>query len=191
MRLNDLIGSSINESIKRLDEAKLAIDFNPNERVEIAHAVGIASIKFADLMNHRLSDYIFDIKRFTKFEGKTGPYVMYAAVRIKSLLKKAKKRELLSSKILASSSDTETSLMFELALFPDSLVKSFNTRAPHYLCEYVYSLAKTFNRFYHECPVLKEPDKKKQGSYLSLIEVTLLTIEKSLNLLGISVPNRM
>lgn len=191
MRLSDLLDLSAKEAARRLDEAKMATDFNDEERKEIAHCVGIASIKFADLMNHRLSDYVFDLSRFTRFEGKTGPYIMYAAVRIKSVLRKAKHQNLLPGMIIPAASTEETNLMLQLALLPDTVMKSYNTREPHHLCEYACTLSQVFNRFYHECPILREVDSKRRGSYLSLLQVTLVTLEKVLNILGINVPERM
>jgi arginyl-tRNA synthetase len=89
MKLQDLIAMATAEATKRLHEAGLAADYPAAERRRIAAQVGIAALKFADLANHRTSNYIFDLERFTQFEGKTGPYVQYAAVRIKSLLRKA------------------------------------------------------------------------------------------------------
>lgn len=191
MRLRDLLELSRNEAVKRLDEAKMATEFDEEEREKIAHCVGIASIKFADLMNHRLSDYIFDISRFTRFEGKTGPYVMYAAVRIKSVLRKANRRDLIPAAILPAASTLETNLMLQLALFPDIVMKACKAREPHHLCEYACSLAQEFNRFYHECPILREADLERRGSFLSLLQVTLATLEKALDIMGIQVPERM
>jgi arginyl-tRNA synthetase len=191
MRLCDLLELSRSEAVKRLDEAKMATEFGDEEREKIAHCVGIASIKYADLMNHRLSDYIFDISRFTRFEGKTGPYVMYAAVRIKSVLRKARRRNLKPTAIIPAASKVETNLMLQLALFPDIVMKSYKAREPHHLCEYACSLAQEFNRFYHECPILREADIERRGSFLSLLEVTLATLEKVLDIMGIVVPERM
>ena len=191
MRLSDLLGLAREEAMKRLDEAEMAAEFSPEERDDIANSVGIASIKYADLMNYRLSDYIFDLSRFTRFEGKTGPYVIYAAVRIKSILRKAAEQNLPASQILPADTKSETSLMLQLALFSNMVASACEARAPHFLCEYAYNLAQEFNRFYHECPILIEPNPEKRGSYLALLEVTLATLEKVLELLGINAPERI
>src|ERR1700761_9026802 len=90
MKLHDLIAMATAEAQKRLAEAGIGADYSAEERGEIARKVGIATIKFADLSNHRTTDYIFDLERFSKFEGKTGPYLQYAAVRIQSILRKAR-----------------------------------------------------------------------------------------------------
>jgi arginyl-tRNA synthetase len=191
MRLGDLLELAHHEAAKRLDEAELATEYTEAERGEIARRVGIASIKYADLMNHRLSDYVFDISRFTRFEGKTGPYVMYASVRIKSVLRKAAQKGIVATKILPAVSDNEMSLMLQLLLFCDAVRAAYEERAPHHLCEYVYFLAQEFSRFYHECPIITEADEQRRGSYLSLLRITLATFERVLDLLGIDVPERM
>ena len=191
MRLNDLFNLSYQEAMKRLDEGNIAVDFSDEERNDIARKVGIASIKYADLINNRLSDYIFDIKKFTSFEGKTGPYLMYTVARIKSVFRKAEEREIQAGSILAAGTKSETNLMLKLLLFPDMIMSAYDKRAPHVLCEYAFTLAQEFNRFYQECAILSETDVDRRGSYLSLLQATLITLEKVLEMLGLPVLERM
>lgn len=191
MKLGDMLDMARQEALARLDEAEMAKDFDPAEREAIAARVGMASIKFADLVNPRLSDYVFDLARFTRFEGKTGPYVLYAAVRIKSILRKAADRGLAAGAILPAATKSETGLMLQLGLFSDVVASAYEARAPHFLCTYAHTLAQEFNRFYHECQIISEPDAARQASYLALVQVTLRVLEQVLDLLGIPVVERM
>lgn len=191
MKLGDMLDMARQEALARLDEAEMAKDFAPAEREAIAARVGIASIKFADLVNPRTSDYVFDLARFTRFEGKTGPYVLYAAVRIKSILRKAAEKGFAAGAILPATTKSETGLMLQLAMFSDVVTSAYDNRAPHLLCAYAHTLAQEFNRFYHECQILTEADEARRGSYLALVQVTLRVIEQVLDLLGIPVVERM
>ncbi len=191
MKLGDMLDMARQEALARLDEAEMAKDFSPEERDSIAARVGIASIKFADLVNPRVSDYIFDLSRFTRFEGKTGPYVLYAAVRIKSILRKAAEKGFTAGAILPAASPSETGLMLQLGSFSDVVKNAYEARAPHFLCTYAHSLAQEFNRFYHDCQIISEPDEARRGSYLALVQVTVQVLEQVLDLLGIPVVERM
>lgn len=189
--LRDLIDMVEAAASARLDEARIATDYPPEERARIAHAVGIAALKFGDLHSNRLSDYVFDLQRFSSFEGKTGPYLQYAAVRIRSLLRKAGDRELAATDILAPGLDPERNLMLQLLRFPEVVARSAVLRAPNHLAEYAYDLSGVFNRFYDSCHVLSERDPARRGSWLKLCELTLDTLVRSLDMLGIEVPERM
>lgn len=191
MRLNDLLTMALQEATARLDEGQIGLEFAAEERAEIARKIGIGSIKFADLMNNRLSNYIFDIARFTSFEGKTGPYVMYAAVRIKSVLRKAAEQSIDVGELRAPTSEHDLKLMLRLAQFGDVVRQTLDTRSPHLLCDYAYALGQEFSRFYHECPILIEPDAVQRGAYLALVRHTLTVLEQTLRLLGIETPERM
>lgn len=153
--------------------------------------VGIAALKFGDLHSNRSSDYVFDLDRFSSFEGKTGPYLQYAAVRIRSLLRKANERGLVPGPILAPTVAPERNLILELLQFPEVVHRSADLRAPHHLAEYAYGLAGVFNRFYDACHVLSEPDPDRQAGWLALCRLTEDTLVRSLDLLGIEVPQRM
>src|SRR5207248_8148169 len=131
----------------RLKEQGLAGDYPEDERAEIARAVGLAAIKFADLSNVRTSDYVFDLARFTRFEGKTGPYLQYAAVRIQSILRKADDEGLARANTVIRSPEERRLLLLLLGL-ADAMSVAETRRAPNVLCDYAFSLAQEFSRFY-------------------------------------------
>jgi arginyl-tRNA synthetase len=191
MKLGDLITMATDEATKRLDEAELAQDAAPAEKAEIARIVGIAALRFADLVNHRLSDYVFNLERFTRFEGKTGPYLIYTAVRARSLLDKAGERGFAAGALLAPANDAERRLMLLLHGFADAVAGAIDKRAPNLLCEWAFLLAQEFNSFYQACHVLSESDEALRGSRLRLVETALATLDRVFSLLGIERPSRM
>ncbi len=189
--LSDLIDLIENAARNRLAEAHIAQEYPPEEREKIAHQVGVAALKFGDLINNRVSDYTFDLDRFSSFEGKTGPYLQYGAVRIRSIQRRAADRGLTPGPILAPTVEAERNLMLELSRLPDVIDRTAELRAPNHLAEFAYSLAAVWNRFYDACHILDEPDSKRQSSWLALADLTLRTLTTSLDLLGIEVPDRM
>jgi arginyl-tRNA synthetase len=188
MKLYDLIAMGTAEAQKRLSEQELDADIDADERAEIARMVGIATIKFADLSNHRTTDYIFDLERFSRFEGKTGPYLQYAAVRIRSILRKAK-LENAESALLAS--PEERAVILGLLALPDVMAAAEDKRAPNMLCDYAFDLAQKFSRFYAEHHVLNESDPALRAARLALCGLVLEVMVRILDLLGIEVPQRM
>jgi arginyl-tRNA synthetase len=190
MSLFDLIAMAKAEAEKRLAEAGIGEDYSAEERAEIARKVGIATIKFADLSNHRTTDYVFDLERFSKFEGKTGPYLQYAAVRIQSMLRKAREQGF-ETGTPAIHSPEERKLILQLLSLPDCLEGAEAKRAPNMLCEYAFELAQNFSRFYGAHHVLSEPDSALRASRLGLCVVVLAVLTGVLELLGIEVPERM
>jgi arginyl-tRNA synthetase len=190
MRLYDLIAMATSMAEQRLSEHGLAAGYPPEERAAIANAVGLAAIKFADLANPRLSNYIFDLDRFTRFEGKTGPYLQYAAVRIQSILRKAEDEDFLRAPPVIHS-DEERALALHLLALPETVSAAQAKRAPHILCEYVFTLAQAFSRFYTEHHILSEPDAELRAARLGLCVLTHAVIVRVLGLLGINVPPRM
>ena len=190
MKLYDLIATMTAEADKRLVEQGLAKDYPANERADIAKKVGIAALKFADLSNFRLTDYIFDLDRFVRFEGKTGPYLQYAAVRIQSILRKATDEGHASSSPVVRSPE-ERNLALQLLALPLKMQAAEDNRAPNILCEYAFELAQKFSRFYSEHHILSEADADLRAARIGLCEVTLATLAKVLDLLGIEIPARM
>jgi arginyl-tRNA synthetase len=190
MKLHDLIAMARAEAEKRLAEAGIGADYPAEERAEIAHKVGIATIKFADLSNHRTTDYVFDLERFSKFEGKTGPYLQYAAVRIQSMLRKAREQGA-DARTPAIHSPEERKLVLMLLTLGDALVAAEEKRAPNMLCEYAFELAQDFSRFYGAHHVLSETDESLRASRLGLCARVLAVLTQVLDLLGIEVPERM
>ena len=190
MKLHDLIGMATAEAEKRLAEQGIGADWPAAERAEIARKVGIATIKFADLSNHRTTDYIFDLERFSKFEGKTGPYLQYAAVRIQSILRKAREQGM-DVGVPAVHSPEERKLVLQLLALGDLLAGAEDKRAPNMLCEYAFELAQNFSRFYGEHHILSEPDGALRAARLGLCALVLAVLTRVLGLLGIEVPERM
>jgi arginyl-tRNA synthetase len=190
-RLRGLIDDAVTRAEQRLEENDLATGYDAAERAEIARAVGIAALKYGDLSNHRTSDYIFDLDRFVAFEGKTGPYMLYGAVRIRSILRNAVERGLAAGTILPPTVDAERALMLRLTRFEDVIARALEFRAPNHLAEYSYEVATDFNRFYEVCHILNEPDPARQASWLGLVDLTLATLRTLLDLLAIEAPERM
>ena len=190
MRLADLLAMAKAAARARMDEAGIGEGLEAAELETIAQKVGLAAIKFADLRNQRLTNYVFDLDRFTAFEGKTGPYLLYAAVRIKSILRKARAEGLKGGAIMPRAPE-EKALVLALDGFGASVQGAWEKRAPHILCEHTFALAQAFSRFYTACPILPEKDTATRASRLALAELTLRQLECALELLGIKVPERM
>ncbi|HEY5049123.1 MAG TPA: arginine--tRNA ligase [Rhizomicrobium sp.] len=190
MKLYDLIAMATVEAGKRLAEQGIGADYTQEERGEIARAVGIAAIKFADLANFRTSDYVFDLARFTRFEGRTGPYLQYAAVRIQSILGKAAAEGYTRSRPDIRSPE-ERRLILSLLSLADALGNAEAKRAPNILCDYAFALAQEFSRFYSAHHILSETDVVLRAARLGLCALTLCALRKLLDILGIEVPARM
>ncbi|HUO45920.1 MAG TPA: arginine--tRNA ligase [Acidimicrobiia bacterium] len=189
--LRDLIELVQDAARFRLDEAEIAKDYPPAERETIARQVGIAALKFGDLINNRQSDYTFDLERFSSLEGKTGPYLQYGAVRIRSIQRKAEERGLRPGNLLPPQVDAERNLMLELLRLPEVVSRAADLRAPNHIAEYAYQLAAAWNRFYDRCHILDEKDPARQASWLALADWSLRALTRLLDLLGIEVPERM
>jgi arginyl-tRNA synthetase len=191
MKLFDLIAMVTAEAEKRLTEQGIGEDYSAEERADIAKKVGIATLKFADLSNYRLTDYIFDIERFSKFEGKTGPYLQYAAVRMQSILRKAEPKDLTPAARAILHSPEERALILHLLGLHDAMAGAEAKRAPNILCEYAFELGQAFSRFYAAFHILSESDDAVRASRLGLCGLSLAVLTKVLALLGIEVPERM
>ncbi len=191
LQLGDLISLVTEGARARLDEAHIAEDYPDDERDDIARKVGLAALKFGDLSNHRTSNYVFDLERFSAFEGKTGPYLQYSAVRIKSILRKAQDAGLAPGAIIAPTVEQERTLMLRLVRLQEVIYRSANLRAPNVIAEYTYEVATDFSRFYEHCHILREEDPNRQASWLALVDTTLRVLAALLDLLGIEIPERM
>ncbi len=189
--LRDLLADIESIAIASMDAKGLASDYSAEERAQIAWLVGMAAVKFGDLSNHRTSSYVFDLERFSSFEGKTGPYLLYVAVRIASLLKKADEMGLEPGPILAPAHDAERALLLKISEFADAVERAIALRAPNHVAEYCYELSGAFNRFYEQCHILSESDASLRASWLAVAGLTRRVVVTSLDLLGISVPERM
>ncbi len=193
-RLADLVAQAQARAMERLNEAGLARDADQAERTQIAQLVATAALRFADLQNQRTTNYVFELDRFISFEGKTGPYLLYQAVRIKSLVRKAaldgatEEPQVAPLRIEAGE---ERALVYELDAFEAALAGAYDKRAPHILCEHAYALAGAYSKFYAACPVLAAPDVATRASRLTLSALTLRQLTLTLDLLGIETPDRM
>ena len=190
MRLEHLV-TGINEEMYR----KIADNHTVEEEEgrQTAKVVALSAIKYGDLSNQASKDYIFDIDRFTSFEGNTGPYILYTIVRIKSILRnyQAEKSMPEQAKILPAHSDSEKALMLELCRFNGMMENAFAETAPHKVCAYIYDLANAFNHFYHETNIMKEKDEMVQAGYIKLLELTKRALELCIDVLGFEAPERM
>ncbi|WP_395645494.1 arginine--tRNA ligase [Terricaulis sp.] len=189
LKLQDLIGQAEEKARARLKENEIGADFSAAEFEDVAHKVAIAAIKFADLSNFRGTSYKFDIDRFVSFEGKTGPYLQYQAVRVKSILRRAEAEGVKAGSIKIEH-ESERTLALALDAFDGALRSAYDKRAPHFLAEHAFALAQAFSAFYTHCPILPEQGAVR-ASRLALAAATLKQLELTLELLGIEVPERM
>ena len=187
MKLEDLINTIVEGAYEKI-AAAVSKEIGEDEKREIAEIVGIGALKFGDLLNHRSKDYVFDIDKFCSFEGKTGPYVQYSAVRIKSILSKAQSLE---GEISLPEGDVQRDLFIALTEFPYAVEGAANDYAPNILIEYIYNLCVILNKYYHEYKVLSETDDQKRQSRIATLKLTLDLITKLLSLVGIDIPERM
>ncbi len=192
MKFADMVEAVVNKAKERLEEADLATDESAEERENIAQMVAVSVLKFTELSNQPHMDYIFDIDRVTRFEGKTGPYLLYQAVRIQSLLKKAEAqgdKVMDNQEVMIDEADQELALL--LCEFPDHLAQALKHYSPHILCDYAYRLASAFSSFYGNCHILSEENEAVRASRLALCAHTHRMLVTVLGLLGIAVPDRM
>lgn len=181
----------VNEAEARAGQAvaEKSPELPADEQSRIAHAVGVGAIKYADMANERLKDYVFDWKRMLAFEGNTAPYMMYAHARIQSLLRKAGEAGAAPG-ALALEAEPERALALALVQLPGVLDRAAETLQPHRICAYLYEVAGAFTAFYEACPVLKA-DGAVRASRLALCDVTARTLAVGLELLGIAAPAQM
>lgn len=189
LKLNDMIELTRDKARERLREAGLGENLEPAEFEDIAQKVAVAALKFADLQNFRGTSYVFDLDRFTSFEGKTGPYLLYQAVRVKSLLRRAADEGIVQGPITVVE-PAERDLTLTLDAFESALAEAYDRYAPNALAEHAYRLSQAFSRFYAACPIL-QADSVVRASRLALAAAALRQLELALDLLGIAVPERM
>lgn len=190
MRLEHLIEDINEEMFHKIVENRSVKDKDARQTAQI---VGLSAIKYGDLSNQATKDYIFDIDRFTSFEGNTGPYILYTIVRIKSILNRYEQenKDTENGEILEAANESEKALMLALTGFPAVVEGAFEEKAPHKVCSYIYELANAFNRFYHETKILSEEDERQKESWIQVLLLTRKVLETSIDLLGFSAPERM
>jgi arginyl-tRNA synthetase len=188
LKLHDLIAMTTDKARTRLREAALGGELSPQAFDDTARKVAVAALKFADLSNYRGTSYVFDLDRFSSFEGKTGPYLLYQAVRIKSLLRRA---EGAGAGPITIAEPAERELALTLDAFDQAVRDAYDKRAPSAVAEHAYRLAQSYSKFYAACPVLAAADAATRASRLALSAATLKQLETALTLLGIETPERM
>ncbi len=190
MRLEHLIADINEEMFHKITENH---EVDEAEARETAKLVGLSAIKYGDLSNQASKDYVFDLDKFTSFEGNTGPYILYTIVRIKSILNKyrANGGSVEKGYLLAPAGASEKELMLALTNFSNTVEQAYEELAPHKICAFIYELANDFNHFYHETKILAEENADRQRSYIELLDLTREVLETSIDLLGFSAPERM
>ncbi len=191
MRLESLINEIDEKMYNRIKEGDPDID--EAEAKDTAHKVALSALKYGDLSNQPSKDYIFDIEKFTSFEGDTGPYILYTMVRIKSILRKyeAEGGSVKEAKLGNPDSPAMKELMLMLTRFADAVEGAARDLSPNRICAFIYDLSNAFNTFYHGTKILAEEDADKKSSYIALLATTLKVLETSIDLLGFDAPEKM
>ena len=186
MKLDDLLDMAAVEC-----EKKILPNITGKEREDVANKVSISAVKYADLLPYRLTDYVFDPIKFSDLQGKTGPYLLYSTIRMKSLLAKAKEEKIDYEKVLTISDDFQRNIMISLLNINNVLNKSFESYSLNDICEHLYKITNIYNNFYYQNRILTETDKEKRESWLTLTKIVYDNNCKMLNILGINIPERM
>ena len=187
MRLEVLIREITDYVTDKIKENQTVSD---EELPETAKKIAMAALKYGDLSNLATKDYVFDLDRFSSFEGNTGPYILYTIVRIKSILSKYN-GSAADCKLLPPESRQQKDLMLVLSRLSDSLTSSYKNSAPNEICAYIYELAGAANKFYHDVKIISEPDEQRKASYIALMDLTRRVLETCIDLLGFSAPEKM
>lgn len=182
MPLSQLYNIVFKAALDRVNTSEFSSE---QDKSETARKIALATIKFGDLVNHRLRDYIFDLDKFLAAEGKTGCFLLYTIARINSILRRLKVDDCKPALSHQISSDVERELLLKLALSNVAFINAFTERAPNYVCENAYQLASAFSKFYHENHILSEVDSDKQSFWVSLCVATKKVLLKHLDVLGI------
>ena len=182
----------LDEAVERADRVigEKSPDMDPAERAEVASIVGIGSVKFAELSQHRMTDYVFSWDRMLALQGDTAPYLQYSYVRVRSIFRKLDGQINIDPSALSIEADAEVHLARMLVRFGETVPILLDDFRPNLLANYLLELAKAFHSFFEACPVLKS-EEDTQNTRLALCELTSQVLEKGLGLLGIEVPERM
>ena len=190
IRLVDLLDEAV-ERARQIVADRTTLD--PDEAVAVSEAVGIGAVKYADLSNDRVKDYVFDWDRMLDFNGNTGPYLQYAHTRVRSVFSQAEARGIDVGNLAPSAEfhPAERRLALELLSFDGAVHGTEATLQPHRLCTYLFDLATTFTDFYESCPILRADTDEQRRSRLFLADLTGRVLARGLDLLGIAAPERM
>ncbi len=190
LRLEQLFEDVYNKVLEKIEDR----DMEDAMKDEVALKISLAAIKYGDLSNQASKDYIFDMERFTSFEGNTGPYILYTIVRIKSLFAKLHNEGIIvdeAGPIMPSVSKSGTDVMLSLLKWPDAVNDAYRESAPHKICQFIYELSDAFNKFYHENKIVTNEDENLRASYIRLCRMIGDILEKAIYLLGMEAPDRM
>ena len=188
MKLEDMIATVTAGAQEKLEASNFV---DKADYQDSARKVGVAAIKFGDLINQRSKDYVFDLSKFFSFEGKTGTYLLYTITRINSILKKAGVPVNQPLPLTGVYTDSERELLLKILMGGDVFQRALAEKAPNYLCENAYQLANSFSKFYHDNHIIDEPDEVKKQSWLALISLVRQVLCKHLDLLGIEAVEHM
>jgi len=192
MRLENLIADTKEEMYRKIKEGR---EMSDEEALAVADIVAVSALKYGDLSNQASKDYIFDIDRFTSFEGDTGPYILYTIVRIKSILAKYKEQggdlENAKKALCAAQNESEKALQMQIAGFNAMMENACEELAPHKVCAYIYDLANAFNHFYHETKILAEENEERKAGLVALLMLTRDVLETGIDVLGFEAPEKM
>ncbi len=188
MRLGDFVKTIIDGALEKMTASEYV---NEADREDNARKIGVAAIKFGDLINHRAKDYVFDIDKFLSFEGKTGTYILYTITRINSILKKLAISTDEVYPIEGIYSDIERELILKLSLTTNVFARSLAEKAPNYICENLFDISSLFSTFYHDNHIIDEQDKAKRDSWIALMLLTRRVLCMSLDVLGIETVESM
>ncbi len=190
LRLESLLADVKKEVVNKMADREMT----PSEREEAADKIALAAIKYGDLSNQAAKDYIFDVERFTSFEGNTGPYILYTIVRIKSLMNKLASQGIEveeGTPILPPDNKSQTDVMLSLSKWSETVETAFAEQAPHKICQFIYELSDAFNKFYHDNKIVTNEDEKVRESYIQLTRLAGRVLEQGIDLLGLSAPEKM
>lgn len=190
MRLESLIQDINGQMLKKIMDNH---EVEEEEARKTAKMVALSAVKYGDLSNQASKDYIFDIDRFTSFEGDTGPYILYTMVRIKSILKKYVQQggDLETAALKDAVNVSQKDLMLVITRFSMMMEAAYEELAPHKVCAYIYELANAFNRFYHETKILGQENEEVKAGFIALLKLTLSVLETCIGVLGFEAPERM
>lgn len=191
MTLRALIDLATQSALNKMNSGEMGKNLTDDEKEMISKIVGVSALKFADLMNEYTKNYIFDEDKLTSTEGKTGPYILYAIVRMKSILEKLDASTTITPKdVIHITEPAERNLMLRLYAMPEAVQTAYDNRTPHVICDYLFKLAQDFNLFYHDCPI-KGSDETTQKSRIALTKYTLHMATLMADLLALPIPDKM
>lgn len=190
LRLEQLLSDVESEVREKMADR----DMDEDVLNDAAAKIGLAAIKYGDLSNQASKDYVFDVDRFTSFEGNTGPYILYTIVRTKSLNAKIEAQGINvdgDARILPAQNKTVTDVMLALSKWSDTVSAAYQEQAPHKICQFVYELCDAYNKFYHENKILANEDVQERQSWIVLSRLVGSVLEQAIDLLGLEAPDRM